>query len=392
MARPKKQVKIKEPVRIRLKTLNDGNKSIYLDIYSKGVRKYEYLKLYIVPELTQANKEQNKEAMAIAERIKAERIKSLHEHGLKDWDTVKQSSMLLSAWIEKYCEGGIGIKQSSLHPRLMMANSLTKYMKKCNRTHITLEEVDITFCRGYVKFLRNFTNSNYRYGDPQDHIISQNTSQNYQGLFSTALNKAVRAGIIPLNPMKQLDAKERIQRTDGKKEYLTIEEVQKLIATDCYRPEVKSAFLFACFTGLRISDIYAISPRHIFKTPDGKGEYINMEMKKTDKSVIVPLSNEAKRWLPKSKGKDTPFFDLPTTPSVIGRALRKWAEAASINKHISFHCSRHTFATMMLTLGADIYTTSKLMGHSNIQVTEVYAKIVDKKKEEAINLIDNLFK
>ena len=78
MARPKKQVKLKEPIKIRLKSLADGNKSIYLDIYYKGVRKYEYLKLYLVPEINPVCKEQNKQTMAIAERIKAERIKALH--------------------------------------------------------------------------------------------------------------------------------------------------------------------------------------------------------------------------------------------------------------------------------------------------------------------------
>lgn len=77
MARPKKQVKLKEPIKIRLKSLADGNKSIYLDIYYKGVRKYEYLKLYLVPEINPVCKEQNKQTMAIAERIKAERIKAL---------------------------------------------------------------------------------------------------------------------------------------------------------------------------------------------------------------------------------------------------------------------------------------------------------------------------
>ena len=77
MARPKKQVKLKEPIKIRLKSLADGNKSIYLDIYWKGVRKYEYLKLYIIPEVNPLCKEQNKETMAVAERIKAERIKAL---------------------------------------------------------------------------------------------------------------------------------------------------------------------------------------------------------------------------------------------------------------------------------------------------------------------------
>ena len=75
MARPKKQVKLKEPIKIRLKSLADGNKSIYLDIYYKGVRKYEYLKLYLVPEINPVCKEQNKQTMAVAERIKAERIR-----------------------------------------------------------------------------------------------------------------------------------------------------------------------------------------------------------------------------------------------------------------------------------------------------------------------------
>ena len=87
MARPKKQVKLKEPIKIRLKSLADGNKSIYLDIYYKGVRKYEYLKLYLVPEINPVCKEQNKQTMAIAERIKAERIKALHGHGIQDWET-----------------------------------------------------------------------------------------------------------------------------------------------------------------------------------------------------------------------------------------------------------------------------------------------------------------
>ena len=107
MARPKKQVKLKEPIKIRLKSLADGNKSIYLDIYYKGVRKYEYLKLYLVPEINPVCKEQNKQTMAVAERIKAERIKALHGHGIQDWETVKQGSMLLTTWIKKYCEGGV---------------------------------------------------------------------------------------------------------------------------------------------------------------------------------------------------------------------------------------------------------------------------------------------
>lgn len=392
MARQKKQVKFKEPIKVRWKKLANGNLSVYLDVYWKGVRKYEYLQLYLLPEVDAMCKEKNKETLAIAERIKAERTKALRGHGVKDWDNVKQGAMLLTAWIKKYCEGGVGIKHSTLHTRYEMLNTIEQYLMQTHRTHITLEEVDTDFCRGYIKFLRKFQDSRYKKDDKEEHIISPNTQHSYLALFSTCMNNATRQGIIQGNPLNDLDARERIQPKEGKKEYLTIEELRILMATDCSRPVVKQAFLFACFTGLRLSDIYRLCPMNILTSPDGKTEYIDMEMQKTEKNVMVPLSDEAKRWLPEAKGYNTPYFDLPTTPSVIARALRKWIEAAGIDKHISFHCSRHTFGTMMLTLGADLYTTSKLMGHSNIQVTEIYAKIVDKKKEEAINLIDSMFK
>lgn len=350
MGRPKKQVKLKEPIKIRLKPLADGNKSIYLDIYWKGVRKYEYLKLYLIPEVNPLCKEQNKETMAVAERIKAERIMALRGHGIQDWDTVKQGSMLLTAWIKKYCEGGVGTKKSTLHCRVEMLNTIEKYLDETKKGFVTLEEVDAEFCRGYVKFLRTFPNSHCIHIKPRP--ISENTASRYLGMFSTTFNNAVRQGILRSNPMKELDAKERIQPKDGTKEYLTIEELRKLMVTDSYRPEVKQAFIFACFTGLRLSDMYRLAPMHIFKTPDGQGEYIDMEMQKTEKPVIIPLSEEAKRWMPKPKGNDIPFFDIPTTQTVIGRALRKWAKDAGIDKHISFHCSSHSVFSFFLKINS----------------------------------------
>ena len=71
--------------------------------------------------------------------------------------------------------------------------------------------------------------------------------------------------------------------------------------------------------------------------------------------------------------------------------IKVWAANAGIQKDITFHTARHTFGTMMLTLGADIYTTSKLMGHTRIATTEIYAKIIDKKKNDAMGLIDKFF-
>ena len=106
--------------------------------------------------------------------------------------------------------------------------------------------------------------------------------------------------------------------------------------------------------------------------------------------VFIPLSDEAKKWLPKPGGYQEPFFNLPA-PSTICLILSNWVKAAGINKHITFHCARHTFATMMLTLGSDIYTTSKLLGHNHVATTEIYAKVIDKKKFESMSNLDRMF-
>ncbi len=71
--------------------------------------------------------------------------------------------------------------------------------------------------------------------------------------------------------------------------------------------------------------------------------------------------------------------------------LSRWAREAGIGKHVTFHVSRHTFATMALTMGADIYTTSKLLGHTEVRTTQIYARIVNSKKEEAVALLDTAF-
>lgn len=84
-------------------------------------------------------------------------------------------------------------------------------------------------------------------------------------------------------------------------------------------------------------------------------------------------------------------MNVPTYGAWTSLELQRWSMAANINKNLTFHCSRHTFATMMLTLGVDIYTTSKLLGHSNVSTTQIYSKIVDEKKVEAVNKVDNLF-
>ena len=119
---------------------------------------------------------------------------------------------------------------------------------------------------------------------------------------------------------------------------------------------------------------------------------IEITMQKTKEPLYLPISDEALKWLPeRSEAGDSDFIFPLTHEGTVNDTLQHWAKVAGITKHISFHTARHTFATMMLTLGADLYTTSKLLGHTDVKMTQVYAKIINRKKDEAVNLVNGLF-
>ena len=173
--------------------------------------------------------------------------------------------------------------------------------------------------------------------------------------------------------------------------FLTVDEIKSLIATDCPREDVKRAYLFACFCGLRFGDVAGMKWGDLIL--DGGQWRVTVVMQKTAKPIYQPLSESAMSWLPErgdASPDDAVFGTLPALAR-INLMLKVWAKAAGITKRVSFHTSRHSFATMMLTLGADLYTTCKLLGHSNVKTTQIYAKIVDSKKVEAVNLLDKAF-
>ena len=357
MARPKKSLKVKEPIRIRERKLADGNISLYLDIYVKGTRKYESLGLYLIPESLPNAKAVNARTRSIAEKIKSDRIIALQDRGIKQWEKIKRSNMSL-------------LEQEGL-------------------SYIGMNEIDQDFCRGFLRFLETAKNSVAK--NQKDRTISKGCAHHHQAVLNGALNKAVREGILQQNPMKMLDKREKFQPSPEEREFLTIEELRNLMDVPCSNEQVKKAFIFSCFAGLRLSDVRTLTWNKIHKMPDGKTLYVHVFMQKTQKPLNVPLSGEALKVLEEKENPDEPIFKLPTSVATINYHIKKWVKNGHIDKTISFHCSRHTFATMMLTLGADLYTTSKLLGHANVTTTQVYSKIIDKKKVETVNLVDNLF-
>lgn len=383
MARPKKTVKAKEPVRIRFKELKNGNKSIYLDIYRNGKRTYEFLKLYIVPELDPASRALNEHNLALANKVKADRIIQLTNNEKGVTNSMLHSKMRLLDLISMYerwiTENGRTMGPSGL-------STLKKAVTQFRGDNTTLKQADKAYCIDFTNFLRN------EYKARTKKPLATNTIASITASLSATFNWAVRHDYVKENPFDKISSNDRVYHVESQREYLEIEELKRLISTECpTRPAVKQAFLFSCYCGLRTSDIKALRWGQIHK--DGDQWRVSVVMKKTDTPIYLPLSSQAMRWLPErgDAKDDDRVFSLPTT-SRVSIILGNWAKAAEVRKTITFHVSRHTFATLMITLDVDLYTTSKLLGHKNIATTQIYAKIIDQKKDDAVNRVDDIFK
>lgn len=166
---------------------------------------------------------------------------------------------------------------------------------------------------------------------------------------------------------------------------LTIEELNKLASTPCERDVLKRASLFSALTGLRHSDIKKLKWKEV-SVENGQAKLL-FTQKKTKGVEYMPISEQALQLCGTPQEPDKFVFeDLPTS-AWISRPLKQWVKSAGIGKNITFHCFRHTFATLQLSNGTDIYTVSKMLGHTNVKTTQIYAKVVDSKKDEASRAI-----
>lgn len=380
MARKTSAKNTKEPVRLREKELANGVRSLYLDIYVNGKRSYEFLKLHLIPESNPQAKVQNENTMRAANTIKLNRILEItnNKAGLKN--TSIRAKVLLKDWMETFrqAQEQKGVKDQKLIHNTVHA--LTAY-----NINVAMRDVNRDYIIGLTNFLRN------EYRSPRGKKLKDYSVINYLGCLRNALNMAVREDVIADNPIMKLSAQDKVKAPESQREYLTVEEVQQLEATDSPYPHIKQAFLFACYTGLRCSDVRSITWGKIVK--DGEKYRLHTVMFKTKRPFYIPLSKKAMQWMPERGDKtddDLIFENIPVQVNT-KLYLQPWLDKAGITKPITFHCSRHTFGTMMLTLGADIYTTSKLMGHTKVEVTQIYAKIINKKKDDAVSLIDQAF-
>ena len=379
---PQYDTEKKEIVYLRKRPRRNGTIALYLDICRDGKRTNEYLKMYLVPEKTREDKQKNKETLKLAEAMRAKRVVEIQS---KDFgiDVQTHEDAMFIEVMRKIIDRKDGTTKTSWQ------NCLAHILKYEPNERITFGEITPQWVRGFRDYLDSEAMQwaiDTRKRDVEPKPISQGTKALMFQKFCSVFNIAMREGIIRINPTAGV---ERFKEPESDREFLTIEEIKKLRKTPPPNEDLAQAFFFSCLTGLRWSDIVKLKWSEVQEWHTGTR--IVFTQKKTGGLEYLDLNTQAASMLGERGNPEDRVFPKLGPIQAVRISIAAWVKSAGINKHITFHCARHTFAVMMLDLGVDIYTVSKLLGHKSIETTQVYAKILDKNKKAAVERIPNLF-
>jgi len=362
----------------------DGMISLYLEIYKgttklpdgsiKVLRDYEYLNLYLVEKpVTPFDRESNKENLKLANNIRAKRELEIKNNQYGFSSDKKQNANFIEYFTDQ------AEKRLQSKGNYENWNSTLKHLIKFAGNQITFKEITPAFCEQFKTYLTDKAKKKSELN------LSSSSVSSYFNKFRACLKNAVKDKIIFENPADGITNPKEIGNI---REYLTLDELKDLAKAECRYEVLKRAFLFSCLTGLRWSDIQKLKWSEVQKTDESNR--IVFHQQKTKGLQYLDISDQARAYLGQSGLPDDRVFTGLKYSDYMNVALLQWVLRAGITKHITFHCGRHTFAVLQLTLGTEIYTLSKLLGHSEIRTTEIYAKIVDEKKRDAVNKIPDI--
>lgn len=377
-------------VKLLKKEIKGGKLSLYLDFYppishpkTGNSTRRQFLKLYISENpKTLLDKQHNKNTLNLAEQIRQKKENELNKPEIySDYEREKvRLKDLGDQCFVEYFRKLANKRTSSNHDNWTSALNYLELFTKGSLRFADLNESILEDFKDYLLTTKSKRSKERR--------LAQNSSVSYFNKIKAALKQAYKEDLLQTDLNAKVDS---IKTEETRREHLSLEELNELVKTPCNYPLMKRAALFSALTGLRFSDIEKMIWGEL-EFIDGQGYYLNFNQKKTKGVEVLPISDQAYSFtegslLPSEMPQNEKVFDGLKYSAYHNKYLFQWIGAAGITKDITFHCFRHTFATLQLYNGTDIYTVSKMLGHKDLKTTQVYAKIVDESKREAANKI-----
>lgn len=372
-------------VKLRKKKITKNRQSLYLDFYpaiphpeTGQPTRREVLKMYVYDNpKNPIDKQHNKETLQVAEQIRQMRENQLSKPEI----------------YTGYEKEQLKIKEKGDHNFVPYFKSLADKRKASNYDN---------WVSAY-KYLETFTKGNLRFADLNERFfndfkeyllntksiksskttLSQNSALSYFNKVKATLKQAYKDGYLQTNLNGKVSP---IKPAETHRNFLTLEELNILAKTQCNNPLLKNVALFSALTGLRFSDIKNLVWGDLEHIPDN-GYFVRFIQQKTKGVEMMPISDQAFSLLGERRTPVDKVFEGLIYSAYQNKHLYKWIEAAGIRKKITFHCFRHTFATLQLSKGTDLLTVSKMLGHRELKTTQIYAKIIDPTKREAADRI-----
>lgn len=359
-------------IAVRKRSGKKGISRLWLDYNIDGKRGSETLDLYLVDKPTSPQeREANKQAKMLADQIKAQRVLDYQAGKYNLHNKDKENGSFIAyfktqAKARKRTQGSYGNWLSAYE----------KLLKFAAGKDLTFREITPELLEKIKKFLlEGKTTKSYT-------KLSRNSALSYFNKIRAALQQAFEDRLIIENPAKRVKG---IKEAETHREFLTVEEVKKLINIPCEIDVLKRAFLFSVMTGLRWSDVNGLKWSYLTFSEELGSYQLRYTQQKTRKVETLPISEQAIAFIGDREKDDDKIFKGLRYSAWYNLKLQQWVMKAGINKSITFHCARHTYATLMLTHNVDLYTVSKLLGHKNIKTTQLYAQVIDQRKVDAVN-------
>lgn len=372
-------------VKLREKAISGNRQSLYLDFYpaiphpeTGEPTRREFLGLYLFDKAKNPiDKQHNKETLQLAEQIRQKKENHLNKPEIYTGYELEQKRIkeLGEQNFVAYFKTLADKRKASNHDNWVSAYN---YLETFTKGNLKFADLNEKFCNEFKEYLLT-TKSN----KSSKTTLAQNSAVSYFNKLKATLKQAYKDGYLTTD----LNAKiEPIKQAETRRNFLTIEELNSLVKTECNNPLLKRAALFSALTGLRFSDIKNLVWGEL-EYIENNGYFIQFKQQKTKGVEMMPISEQAYSLLGERKEPTDKVFEGLTYSAYENKHLYQWIGAAGITKNITFHCFRHTFATLQLSKGTDIYTVSKMLGHRELKTTQIYAKIIDQTKREAADKI-----